>query len=395
MLTGLQAAFAAMLEEVRCGSPQSAAEVERALGLDKKLGWQVYRVVSAPNAIAAGFAVPSPVSVRRFAVAARERGASEGTVSRVREAVDRFDQLVRDHAEDRQDFESMIADWSPAGREAVDLLNRRAAFSAMSRLRGSSMATMLTTFIVAPSPDGESVDRVLLTGYLGLRRRRSTIRLGAGTLWYPQTPSGSAERTLANEPITDPGGLLLPEFCSSPTPGFEIVRTDTGLLRFWIRSSDVGTRSAIDYVFASRRDRCSMRYRSPQSPAMIHFMIPSTPTRRLVMDCIVHEDLGPPVDPQILVHDVAGNGPVGTHAEFPVRTADLLDWRPPVLSMGQGLDRFRAPWVPRYVDMLRRLHETTGWNPERFRGYRVEIECPVPSWQISMVFEKYEPPAES
>ncbi len=122
---------------------------------------------------------------------------------------------------------------------------------------------------------------------------------------------------------------------------------------------------------------------------MIHFVIPSTPTRRMIFDCIVHEDLCPPIDPRVMVHEAAGNGPVGTHAEFAAREPDLLDWRPPVRFMGQGVEQFRAAWLPRYGEMLRRVCEATGWSPEGFRGYRVEVEYPVQSWQVSMAFEKH------
>lgn len=393
VLAKVQSAFTAMIAEARCGSAQTAAELERALGLDKKLGWQVYRVVNAPNAMAAGFAVPSAVSTRRLVAAARKRGASAKAASRVEKAVDQFDLMVREHADDRLEFESMIADWSSEGREPVELLSRRALFAAMSKLRGSAMTTMLNTVIVHPSRDGAFIDRAILMGYFGLRRLRSTARLGAGTLWYPDVPTDEQERTIDEGPITDPLSALLPGFCSRPTPDFEIIRTETGLQQFWLGGNDVGLRTAADVVLAFRRNRSVARYATPERPTAIHSLIPSTPTRRLIFDCIVHADLHPPADPQVMVHEAAGNGPVGTHVEYANRKVDMQDWRPAVRFMGQGIDQFRAAWVPRYAEMLHHVCRVTGWNPRSFRGYRVEVEYPVHSWQISLAFEKF-PPAD-
>lgn len=392
LLARLQSAFAAMLAESRCPAPLNAAEVERALGLDKKLGWQTYRVVNAPNAIAAGFAVPSIVSTRRLAAAARKRGASAKSVAQVQKTVEEFEQFVRTHADDRAEFESMIADWAADGREPIDIHNRRAAFAAMSRLRGSTMSTMLNTVIAHPAPDGQCINRANLMGYFGLRRLRPSARLGAGTLWYPDAQPQRAEQTLAGNEISDPNGALLPEFCSEPMPRFETTRTHSGLTQFWLTGTQVGLQTAADVLLGFRKDQFAPRYRTPERPTAIHSIIPSTPTRRMIFDCIIHKDLLQSVEPRVMVHEVAGNGPIGTHAEYEARTPDLLDWCPPVRALGMGIDRFLAPWLPNYTQILSRAFNLTGWDHASFFGYRLEVEYPVHSWQCSLVFQKPESP---
>lgn len=392
ILGEVQSAFRAVLAESRCDGAQTAAELQKSLGLDKKLGWQVFRVIQAPSPMTAGFAVPSHVSTRRLVAAAQKRGATSQTGQHLADTVARFERFVRENTENRAEFESIIADWAPEGRESIELANRRDCFHAMSRLRGIACQTTFYTYISHPSDDGDTIDRVMLHGYWGVRRLGSSVRLLGEHIHSPDASSDTTERTLDGEPITDPQGILLADFCSQPVPTFETSVSAPGEMVFWMQSDDIGLRSAAEVAFAARRNAAGGRYRTDERPSSNYFVTPVSPTQRIIFDCVMHKDLITG-DPRVFVHETAASGPVASHAEFARRKPDMLDWRPPVRSLGQGVARLRMRFVPRYVDMLNLACEKSGWDPASFLCYRVEVEYPVPSWQISLAFEKPVRPA--
>src|SRR5215471_17592285 len=83
------------------GSVRRAADVQRALGLDKALGWQVFRLGSAADPIGAGLFVPRPAPLARVLAAARRCGVPEEAVVDAAETVAAFERLVERHAGDR------------------------------------------------------------------------------------------------------------------------------------------------------------------------------------------------------------------------------------------------------------------------------------------------------
>jgi hypothetical protein len=255
VLADLQAAFAALVAATH-NPIRSGADVQRALGIDQKLAWQVFRVITAPNPLAAGAAVPAQTSARRLALAARKRRVAREIAARVEESVRRFDSLVQEHATDRDEFAAMVADWSPGGRERRSNGSRLAIHKAMSELTGISAKMELFSFVVHPSSDGMNMDAVRLLGFFGLRRIRPGVRVGSSNLAIGLRPG--KPRTLDKAEIDEPASCVLPQFCSQPTPQFE-VHCQNGRTDYWLQDSDIGLRSAVDLVSADLRgsSRCS------------------------------------------------------------------------------------------------------------------------------------------
>ena len=393
ILEEVQNAYRHLLAEAGCASAQTAAELQRALGLDKKLGWQVFRVIQAPSPMTAGFAIPSKTSTKRLGNAAIKRGANKDSADSLIEVVSRFEQFVKENTAGRAEFESIIADWAPEGRESVELANRREAFNAMSKLRGLACETSFYTVITHPSRDGESIDRVLLHGYLGVRRLSSSAKMLAEYLYTDPSDDEGQERAIDGERINKPESILLKEFCSEPTPTIETQGCGPGQMIYWLRNEEIGARSSTNAVFGLRRTRLMPRYRSDDRPSATHYISPATPTQRVVFDCVVHRDLLTDAEPSVLVHEAAANGPVASRADLIRREPDLLDWRPQIHRIGPGISRMQNRFIPRYNDMLARACDHMGWDPGAFMGYRIEVEYPVHSWQISLVLPKADRPS--
>jgi len=60
----------------------------------------------------------------------------------------------------------------------------------------------------------------------------------------------------------------------------------------------------------------------------------------------------------------------------------------PVELLGVGLGNTALREVPAHPRALRFVFERTGWDPDRFRGYRVKITYPVPFIYMSWWFHR-------
>lgn len=387
VLVEVQEAFAAMVDALP-GPIRTAADVQRAFGVDKKLGWQVYRVATAPNPMAAGTAVPAQVSIRRLAGVARKRGMATDLVARMERAIQRFEELVHDHAEDRSEFAAMVAEWTPEGREKGDLDRRATMFKAMAQLTGAASELNAVTLLMRPSlEEPAKLDCLRVDATLGLRRLRPGVHVGSST-FVANRRHGSI-RTLDGTEVDSPQGTILPEFCTQPTPKYE-VRREKERTDYWLTGKDIGLRTAVDMASAVVLHSVADRYRTAERQYCSPGYSPDTPTRRTVFDIILHKDVCPGAEPMTTVYETAPRG-MSRYGD-PDRAHDVRDWRPPVKFMGHGVSNFRCPWMPRYVDMLEYACGRIGWDTELFRGYRIDVEYPVLSWQMMLAFDLPEAP---
>src|SRR5258705_8489081 len=90
------------------GTIRTAADFHRAMGVDAKLGWQVYRIAHAESHLSSGLEVPSAVSMRKLFKAAVKQRVPEVIVKRASRAFEEFESLVHEHAGDRDSFASMV-----------------------------------------------------------------------------------------------------------------------------------------------------------------------------------------------------------------------------------------------------------------------------------------------
>src|SRR5690606_20013848 len=117
VLSDLRAALSTVLAEgaggvggagVAGGGVRSerASDACKAVGVDRTLGWRVFRIVHAPNPLESGAFVPRRTPLEGFLAAAEQSGVPEGVLESVREAFNRFEELVKRHAGDRKTFDS-------------------------------------------------------------------------------------------------------------------------------------------------------------------------------------------------------------------------------------------------------------------------------------------------
>lgn len=366
---------------------RKAGDLERGFGLDRKLSWQVHRVATAENPLAAGASVPTRASMQRLLKAVEKRKAPAAALERVSTAFDRFEQFVSEYAGDRETLDAMLSVYLPEAREKQELAGKEASFRGMSQIKGVAIETTVDTYMMHPTADGKRVDGVLLAAVMGLLRVHPDAHFNMSL----GVPGRQPVLTLDGREGRHPNDSLLPEFCSSPTPDFE--RSEKiGSVYFWIPGTDMGLRSAIDIVKADYVAGVKSAYREPDGRTMSQVAIRmESPAKRLVKDVFVHRDLFPGSKPQLAIHETLMRSVVTTFDD-PAREQDRLRMQETIVPLPGGLPHAQISHIPRYVEMLEYVCRKRGWDAGAFRGYRLDVQYPVYGAQYSMGFELPESP---
>lgn len=382
VLGRLQLSLSDLLKSVPAPT-RTASEVERAFGIDYKLSWQVHKIATAQNPLAAGSHVPARVSIEKLIKAATRRGVSREVTTAVEEAFGQFEQLTLSEAEDREELTAMLAALVPEVREKRELEVKRAAFKAISQIKGVSLEAQVGAFILHPSKDGSAIDRATFSAYVGLRRLRAAAYIGFGTL-SASSPNSTA-LTLDGHKPDGLNSILLPQYCSEPTPKFD-VRPFNGWTFYSVTGAQVGLRAAIDLVMAELRPGAMRRYRQADGRIQSGVMnLPDLPMKRQTTDVFVHRDVYPDSTPGIAVYDTVPRG-MASGLDDPAREADRIPFVEHIRPISGGMQHSGVAHLPRYVDMLEHVCGKLGWDPTAFRGFRLDVQYPVYGSQYMIGF---------
>lgn len=390
VLGRLQHALSDLLEATS-NKMRTAAEVSRFFGVDATLGWQVFRIASTTNPLAAGGHFPARVSMQKLLRAAERKGLPQSIIARVEQAHAEFEALMEVEGVDRKGMEAMISAFVPEAREKAELASKEAAFKAMTHIKGLCVDTMCVATFRHPRTDDSietvgvhSVETVGVQGAFGIRRTRPGARIvfSAGGLSVP----GVNVQTLHGDPY-DPAMLpLIPDFCTSPLPEFE-VRSTEGARYYEVKTEDIGLRSAVDLVMGDRAAGGGRRYRveGARRTSGVSQNV-DFPMRRLIVDSFLHVDLYPRSQPELTVFDTATRGEV-QHADDATRLHDRIDFLETIRPLGRGLTNARLSHMPRYLEILEHACATAGLNPADYRGYRLDVQFPIYGAQYMVGFE--------
>lgn len=362
------------------------AEFQRALKLDRSLTSRLLRALEMDDPLAALYRMPSPQGLRLILKAVRKAVDSAEPVARAEEALTELEHLVTTEVGDWKDLNAALCGWVPEAREQFEMVNRQAAFRAMSNLRGVTADAMVSVTLLHPgSANADWVDRAGITGICRMRRLRPGTPMGFlhGSSIAP--PPGTRRLSLDAKPI-DPkhGPPLLRTFSTSPTPDFE-VRVEGDIVHYLVKGDGVGIGSLADLYFAD-----VMRGRYPAHKAVSPRLatpgaVIDVPVKTLIVDVLVHKDVWPGVEPELRMYDTAVRGIA--NPTDPSRDMDRIDVLETILNLGTQSSRFRTTEVACYSDMVRFVCEKLGWDSECFRGFRCRVEFPVYGTQVSMIFK--------
>lgn len=377
----LRAAFDALLDELKLPK-RRPIELQRTLGIDYRLAWQVVNVASADDVLLAGKHVPQASSIRRLITAAADRGVKAKTLDVLQAASGAFESLVIANAEDRTSFDAMLASLGTAteeGDEAISTTLRRNAYRLNSSIWGVQVETFWTCTINLPpisisdggSPPAQSIGGIHLGMKKGLRRLRADapilverVRSGTGPASVQPVDPDAFKRH---------GAALLPEFCSRPTPKLLQEPQADGWKQSLLADNRVGRSSTVDLVFGkvaleSPGDDDSEGF----EPAIRSTTTFVTPAELAVIDILVPRS-AMPVKPWVKIYSTSDvfKRVRGT-AEVPV-----LPLAVPIVHEPDGLRALGHRAVPNAEAIVRHAGAKMGWVLEDFALYRVQLEYPV------------------
>jgi hypothetical protein len=387
----LRTAFIELYDSIGAdpGSPQ---QVARKLRVNKTLAWNVARLLQAADALAAVNHVPGSSSLEKVIQATVRQGADSLVVAKARTAVQDFRRMIESHAGDRPTLDLIIDGASTADNNRLEL-SRKLAFRGNSGLYGVQARTRVLCNFLAPNPDDPTrLDMATISGYSGFRRLRPSVRwpifmvrawtggqdalVGPG--WQPIEPSPEAS-----------GGFpVIRSFARGDLPQISPVSTAEGC-DYVLGEGPVGNEGAFDCFWGEFMRGAVSAHATGEGDIGEFGAAITAPVERLVSDIIVDSRLEFALKPELLVFGriFAHGQPTGDAKDpnlLPIHQSTIeLPGTPPLVN---------TPLVPRYSELIGKVYERMGWQPEQFRGIRLLMEFPPLGSNVILRFPLPPPP---
>jgi len=367
-----------------------ASELQKSLRLDKNLSWSIFTAATARDLNMVASLVPGAKAMSRVFDAAHSRGVSVEAIRGARQAFDSFEATVARHAADRDLFEMMVTDVNSSGPDACAALeakHRRAAFRVNGLLWGRQMRTCVGPVIIHPSAAPGLVDRVNISGMIGLQQTRRGVPLHTAVHLQRVRNPGDPEGPITFEPLdpreSGPNAVgILHDFSSRPLPEFKSVINRDGNVRHELSASGLGAAAEITIHLGRVLRACAVVPGAVTGSEITIAKLIDTPTELFIRDVLLHESIWDDRLPEVAVYA----HPADSSMEF--HDSDRLPLSESVSLLGKGIDAARTPEIPRYADLLEYTFERMGWKPKEFRVFRCRVEYPVLHTRLRVTFRR-------
>jgi hypothetical protein len=364
------------------GGTKRPTDLQKTLGVDSKICWQIINVIRGDGSLSQAIQVPTLQALRRAMTAAHGAGVPAGVIRAVQTSIEDFERVAEVHAGTRPDFDAMVAAVAPDdSTDQLQVKHRRSVYRGLSYIWGRQIDVLSTTMLVRRSERG--TDRVILTSKRGLRRLRPDAniqvygyRLSVGTSRQPR-------ETIAIEPgaIDRYGAPLLSRFCSQPLPELCMGADSEGWKTCELTGSSIGRLSDTDLAFATlSRDVPDSHDTDGRIWVGSNAKL-TTPTGLLVQNLLVHRESFEGLKPKLLVFAYMPG------ADAPKEVQSLaLPLRERIVPTGRADQITGNPDDPDFPEMLGVCAERAGWDLSEFDGYRVRIQYPVLHTMVRQFF---------
>jgi hypothetical protein len=386
----LQTALSDVTSALPGFSPSArAVDIQRLLGLDKKLGWQLHKFLTAPNPLTELASIPGEPSMRRILAAASRRSVSREITDRAAEAFEQFETLVAEHAKDRDELIALTNGLAATGSadggsdQHHELRLRKAAFKSVSPLWGIKVETSVRTVGFAPD-EGDTEQTFVVNGEIGLQRLRHGVPLTivANSRHNPTTGERSLSPWQSRQEAAgkaNPAGVgmrLIEELCSQPLPGMVSRVSADGNIETDIQFPPSGRSGAVT-LYGMHHVRATAA--GEQTRYSQGFTV-RVPCERLHLELLVPRGWSSPDSVRVRVYgrrDLVDRG-------FERRAVDLLPQRETATYLGVMEAAVLMPGVPQHQRAVQLALEQVGWPGASFDVYRCEVEYPLLHTMISL-----------
>lgn len=336
----LRAAIAPLLP-----SKSGARACARVLDLDKSLGWKVYQISFAEDALTSLAAIPGARGWEIVLERLPRAGAAPTAVAVLREAIFAFERHLVDKRLDRRMLSGMVAAAKGDAGESSARQNarvRKDASDATAIIWGVQTFARVESFVLAPSRLGDGIDLAVISIFDGLERRRDgapwPLHVAPGCPW-----SGPESKRTTSLEGAEPSRLM--PSLSSPRIGSGAVETVSGqgALRAVFAGNHGDHDGSLRAVFGEiTRDAVSARgWREPPRFAL-HSRLPAGTS---VLEVCLHRSLAQRGSFGGSLHAaIPGVDPDGQSTELPLESrVESFDGDLPALAaVGDELNRIHA-----------------------------------------------------
>lgn len=380
------------LVQARPGAMLKSRDLQKTLGIDSKLSWQVFKLAGPGDALSLAPHVPSPASMRRLLDAATEYGISKKRVQEIRDAYDKFERLVEIHAGDRTSFYSMARGLYEADAnddaDKTEVQHRKARFMADRHYAGAEVQTLLASFILHPGAEPDRYDYVPLRCRLGQRRLRPDADVVVDRFFI--TDYQGSVPTFNYDPL-DPGAvrehgaMLVRPFCSDPIPKLRMTTEPNGFTYARLDGDAVGRPSSADLVFGQVHRNAPILDEIDGRRRWHTNLQITIPANVIIVDKVIHRPSMPKWNCKLAVHWQGPREPFDPTTGM--RDLHELPFSERVTKLTAGAAGAYLRESPRYLELLTTVTDRQGWRLEDFDVYRVRIEYPLLYTALLLTFE--------
>jgi hypothetical protein len=364
--------------------PTTPQDVSRRYKLHRNLTWRVSRALNEREPFASLNYLPGDQGIELVIAAFEAAGASRETAEQVRAAVRRFNEVVRAHADNREQFELSLESMGLLERETTAATGRELAFRGNSSVWGVQARVRMCAAFVAPSASGpDKLDLVGISGVVGFRRLRPSVEW---TLVRNKLRNDDGSNLdMGVETGLEPGqASVLSEFCSPNMPALSVTH-ESGMREVILPAGEVGNSAAFDCYFGCRVPAVAATRSPGNEVGNIECDVP-LPAENVVFDLIFHASLA--IDKTV---EAALYGfPRGT-PDWPWKRAHKLLMNEHPVELAGSPPALTTPLVPALPKIAARVYERMGWNPKEFRGLRLQVPYAPMNSELIMRWPLAEP----
>ncbi len=383
----------ALIQIISCfGDPVAVRPVDlkNLLAVDMNLAWKISHFANSADLFSVGKYLPGKKAVLNFASQAEKAGVPGDTVQALKDSFKELEWLVRSYAGSRKELEIMLAGLSTEERTSNDCLHRRKSFEGNSYTFGVQSDVQLSTCIlIASKKNPGTIDICRIKGQVGLYRTRPQVpwRFSVTSILDEE---GIVKRTTQSEflfPRGIHGPPILKDFSSKELPEFGSVKDRYGQKSFYIKSDEIGIKSAINIFTAETVLNAGHLYRKIVNEGAALQNSSRTPTRKYIVELFLPEEFANSpwqVEMWSLIYPAPDHSAMTPGDKLP------LSEQPVVYKRGRS--PVPLPGVPVYSDLLKECFQRIGRDIKKYSLLRLTMEYPPMPARLDFIVSLPEKP---
>lgn len=333
---------------------------------------------------------PGTRALNQFVSAAAARGIDAGIVRHAEQAVAEYASLIGEFGGTQRRLTARLGRAAPSSsNEPVDPSSaealRQQGYAFASRTAGYRCAARTEISIVRVMPsDPTRLEIVVASGLIGAVRRAEGMPICRMHRTVGRTPDISATSTLEGTRSTGIAPRsLIPGFSTSDVPSVGRALTDGWTLEVF---NEDGNDQPIDLVVGNHHAPATEHPATTAAHIYNCGVLVAVPAERLVIDVYLERALAQSSIVSAAVFFTGMIGGLGPNRPE-TRWYDRVPGEPPIQHLGVGLRKPNCLAYPRQGELTSHLFEASGWNPDRFVGFRCECAYPIWGTEYVMTFD--------